>query len=506
MISPLNRWNIYGRAAIHRTVDFWRGLSVAHSLLLAVFVAVHGLYYGLGGVFDADIFSFWQVIDMDLLRYRLLESLWYLHMQPPLFNGFLGLVEKWSFGYSHGIYWAVYLALGLVAAFSLLHLQLRFGVAVPIALTVTSLCLISPSWFLYENWLMYTFPVMALLGLTAVRMHIYLERPTLRRGIWFFGLLAVLIYLRSLFQFGWLLFAAALAWLYLKDRRREVAKALAVPFLLVALLYVKNVLVFGTWATSTWLGPNLMIMTRLVPPDIRRGLVLKGELSTLSYVHPFYPIESYRGYPQVDPNQTWGVPVLDRMLKSDGDQNRNHGLYLMINRTNLRDAWALIRAAPGYYLQTVGEAWRRFCLPAWNYRYFRGQNPAFLEWMVNWNRWLLGWPEEAFINQVRKIEGDPRPTAFCWLLPALALGGFVLLLLPGRLTQIPPADRIVLLFVLMTLVMVTFEGTFCLHRENNRIRFVLTPYFALLAGLLADRVVAGTRRLIGFPTAPSVLP
>ncbi|MFB3784732.1 MAG: hypothetical protein ACE15F_00040 [bacterium] len=506
MDSLFNRLAADGRAALRRTVDFWRGRWIAHSLLLAVFVAVHTLYYGLGGVFDADIFSFWQVIDLDLLKHRLLESLWYLHMQPPLFNGFLGLVEKWSFGSAYSVYGAVYLAFGLVAACSLLHLQLRFHIAAPIALGVTSLCLISPSWFLYENWLMYTFPVMALLGLSAVRMHIYLERPTIRNGIWFFGLLAVLVYLRSLFQFGWFVFAAALAWMHLKDRRLDVAKALAVPLALVFLLYLKNWLVFGTWATSTWLGPNLMVMTRLVPPDIRRDLVLKGELSTLSYVHPFYPIESYRGYTQVDPNQTWGVPVLDRMLKSDGDQNRNHGLYLMINRTNLRDACVLIRAAPGYYLQTVAEAWRRFCLPAWNYRYFRGQNPVFLEGMVKWNHWLLGWPEEDFINQLRKIEGDPRLTAFCWLLPALALGGIVLLLLPGHITRFSSVDRIVLLFVLITLLMVTFEGTFCLHRENNRIRFVLTPYFALLVGLLADRMVQAVRRLIGFPTAPAALP
>jgi hypothetical protein len=66
-----------------------------YALLLLVFVASRVLYYLLGVRFDArGVSRFFQVINPELLKHRLLESMYYLHVQPPGFNLYTGGVLK----------------------------------------------------------------------------------------------------------------------------------------------------------------------------------------------------------------------------------------------------------------------------------------------------------------------------------------------------------------------------------------------------------------------------
>lgn len=82
------------RSQFRRAVGWCR----RHKWLLAVIAAflLSRLGSYLAGVrFDmTPLEEFWQYLDVNLLRSRLLESLWYLHSQPPLYNLYLGLVLK----------------------------------------------------------------------------------------------------------------------------------------------------------------------------------------------------------------------------------------------------------------------------------------------------------------------------------------------------------------------------------------------------------------------------
>ena len=61
--------------------------------LIAAFVISHIVYYAMGVRFDeTSPLTFAQYLDEALLKHNLLESLLYLHSQPPLFNLFLGIV------------------------------------------------------------------------------------------------------------------------------------------------------------------------------------------------------------------------------------------------------------------------------------------------------------------------------------------------------------------------------------------------------------------------------
>jgi hypothetical protein len=55
--------------------------------LAAFFAAARGAYYLWGIRFDGTpLLWFWQYLDPRLLKGKLLESVFYMHSQPPLFN------------------------------------------------------------------------------------------------------------------------------------------------------------------------------------------------------------------------------------------------------------------------------------------------------------------------------------------------------------------------------------------------------------------------------------
>ena len=62
-------------------------------VIVAAFITTRVLFYGLGGRFIAQPVGFaMQYLDPQLLQNDLQQSLLYLHIQPPLFNLFLGIV------------------------------------------------------------------------------------------------------------------------------------------------------------------------------------------------------------------------------------------------------------------------------------------------------------------------------------------------------------------------------------------------------------------------------
>ena len=64
---------------------------------------------------------------------------------------------------------------GLLTALSVYALTLRLSSARPAAIMATGLLVFSPSFVLYENWLMYSFPAAALLTMSAWALYRYLR-------------------------------------------------------------------------------------------------------------------------------------------------------------------------------------------------------------------------------------------------------------------------------------------------------------------------------------------
>ena len=122
------------------------------------------VYYLLGVRFDArPVLNFFQFIDPELLKHRLLESLYYLQVQPPGFNLYAGIVLKLFPDAYPAVFHAIYLVLGLGICWLTYYLMSVCGVKSWLALTLTGLFIVSPGVVLFENFMMYEYPLVFLL-------------------------------------------------------------------------------------------------------------------------------------------------------------------------------------------------------------------------------------------------------------------------------------------------------------------------------------------------------
>src|SRR5580700_11183695 len=95
-----------------------------YALLAMVFALSRLGYYLLGVRFDArPILHYYQFIDPELLKHRLIESLFYLHVQPPGLALYTGIILKvFAASYSAAFH-AIHLLLGLGICCMVYHLM-----------------------------------------------------------------------------------------------------------------------------------------------------------------------------------------------------------------------------------------------------------------------------------------------------------------------------------------------------------------------------------------------
>jgi hypothetical protein len=455
--------------------------------VVLVFTVSRLLLYQLGVRFNPNTLlgqgcaAFPQLVDPELLRTRLLESIVYLHSQPPLFNLVLGIVLKLTespaqFGRAMHL---VYLTLGVSLSVGLYLLLVRLGIRHWPSAVIAAALSVTPAFLLYENWLFYEYPVAALLILSALALHEFLRRETLWPGVAFFLSLAALIYIRTIFQVVWLVLAVGLLLFARPDLRRLVLTASAVPALVVVLLLAKNSILFGVPGTSSWLGQNL---ARVVEPEIpiaeRKRLAARGELSRLSVIGPWAAPAEY--LPLVSAPRPTGVPVLDRLKKSTGCWNRNNSVVIAASRAFLSDAITLIRLHPGAYAGAIQKGIGLYVRPFSLEGYL--DESRFLTYTSGFNRLVL----------LQLGTGQPGLT-----IVLAHVGGFLYgLLLSCRLLRRrleSTASAVTLAYVWVTFAYVVVVVSFLEATENGRIRFFLDPLVVVLLSAAAHEALPRVR-------------
>jgi hypothetical protein len=327
---------------------------------VAVLFALSRLGWWLAGVrFDASPLAwYWQILDLDLLRERLVESLWYLHAQPPGFNALLGLaavagdpavVLRWAF-----------LALGAALAVALADGLRRLGWSAPWASGAALVLANGLPWVMTEHWLFYDFPSMVLLGVAGWALLRLGDHPRVAVPV-FVGACVGLSLGRSLFHPLWLVASLTMmVWAAPPAVRRRAGIVAAAGLLVVAAVLVKNGALFGLWGTSSWLGMSLAKMTTARLPSAERDAMIRdGRLSPLAGVRPFSPVEVYEHAARAR-WQGQGIPVLARRTRASGAPNYNHVAYLEIDRVGRSDAATVIRRRPAVYAEAVAGAARTF--------------------------------------------------------------------------------------------------------------------------------------------------
>jgi hypothetical protein len=411
-----------------------------------------------------------------------------------LFNAFLGAVVVVFPGHSELVFRLVYWGGGLTLAVTLYLLLGRLGLPAGWSAVAALGLGLSPACIAFENFLFYSYPVAALLLLSAYFLQRFWETGRRSDGAVFFVLVAALALTRTIFHLAWVV--AVVAGLlgasghYRKGLGKRVIMMAVGPVLLVVALYLKNELVFGEFTSSTWLGMNLATMTvQLLPLEEKQQLMAEGKISDVSLVVPFEPLDRYPPRFRMRPT---GIAVLDEVNKSGGDPNFNNLAYIGIARAYQKDAFASIREDPGEYLEAVLITGWGYLRPNSESLGLSGHNQQILRPLEAVYRALfLAWPvaepaTDDFWGLVwsRMVQ---RGLALELGLPLVLLYGGWCVLRSLRRAPGNGAAAITLAYLgftclYFTLITVTLNG-----REANRVRFEITPCLVGLFAVLAWR-------------------
>jgi hypothetical protein len=463
--------------------------------VLGVFMLSRLAVYAAGVRFDsAPLGYFWQILDPELLRTRLLESLFYLHAQPPLFNAYLGAVLKLFPVHFAGVLHAMYLGLGLVQAVGVYLLLCALGFRRWTSAIVAAALSVTPASLIYENWLFYEYPTVTLLVLSALALHRFLFRGTILWGVCFFGLLATVMYLRSFFQVAWLLLVIALVLFTRPDRRRATLLTGAGAAAAVLLLIGKNLVVFGVPTTSSWVGMNLVqVVYSQVPLAERQSLAERGDLSRVSLLPPFSDPAEYLAVAPRPPAR--GVPAVDRLTKSNGRENMNSEIMIGVSRDYMKDALRMIRRRPGAYGRAVLLSGGEYLWPATETP-FVAANRSKLE------------PYATAVDRALLLQ--PRHGKIAWGIfalhaAALLYGCLLALRLLRRRIEATPTS-VTLAYTWLTLAYVTIVVALTEVLENERKRYVVDAFAVVLAAAAVREAAAwrASRRRPDSPTHVSL--
>lgn len=456
--------------------------------LVAVFAISRGAIYLAGVRFDTSpLRDFWQIVDERLLQHHLLQSLWYLHSQPPLFNFWLGLNLKLFPHHLGAAAHVEYLGSGVALVLLLYALLERVTGRRGIAALLAGVFTVSPAVLLYEQWLFYEYPVTVMLLAALFALDGFVRRPTFGWAFGFFALVAMLVYTRSTFQLPWAILAVGLLVWTMPGARRLVLLASVVPMLAIVLLYVKNEIVFGVPSTSSWAGMNLaQVAFADLSPATRNRLIADGTLSKTAAIPPFSGLGRYPSF--VLATRKTGIPILDD-AKAHGTTNFDNLAYVKISSRYFDDAIALIRARPGIYLAGVGDGLDLFAQPASDDPYLGAANRNKI---AHWN---AGFDDVVLL----RIEAISK-TAWTIVLAYLAAAVYGLVL-AGRLLRRSAReaadDRFPLLvFAAATVIYATLVITFGEVSENERLRFCLDPVVLLLVAAAGSEVAPRLRRAL----------
>jgi hypothetical protein len=264
---------------------------------------------------------------------------------------------------------------------------------------------------------------------------------------------------------------------------------------------VKNFYIFRTFAASSWFGMSFSKLTTFMLSDHDRiYLVNQGKLSKVSLIKPFSAPKSYA--PIVPTPQKTNIPVLDQVVKSTGVANFNNLMYIDISKRYLRDALYVLRAHTKTYLKGIATAFFYYFLPSSDYwmldrnrkyihKYDRLYSIIFAGRTMFSNRrpyhdWSHLESDNPIKHYLQKLMNMGLLITFGY--PILVIYGFFLI--RKKLMQNPKDTAFIttVSFILINILFVSFVGNCFEVMENNRFRFLISPFFLILFSLFLNDI------------------
>jgi hypothetical protein len=435
---------------------------------------------------------FFQFLDPELLRHNLLQSLFYLHMQPPGYNLFLGIVLKLFPLAEVTAFHAIHVAFGAAITCLLFYLTRRLGVGVRLAFTATALFMVSPGVVLFENFLLYEYLLVFILMISSVLLfHFFIHRGAAGATGFLFCQFC-LVMLRNHFHLVYYIAVFILLLYFTKRNRRLVAVVGSALCAVVLALYLKNQILFGHFVSSTWLGMNMAtITTHHLTQEERQRFVSEGKISPIPDLDAVVPLAAYRSYITM-PART-SIPVLDDELKSTGAINFNHPGFLEVGKLYTKDGRYLLRHYPIVYLRSVAIAWFAYFLPTTDFAFFDLNGPRIrgIERFFN----IVFFGQFKQITDRKELRAIKSPAIVLYTgvfllggLPALFIFGVVFLYRGVRRRTLDTPRAMLLGFMLFNIAYCTAVANILSSVENNRYRFLVDGFYVVLAALAISRL------------------
>jgi hypothetical protein len=372
-----------------------------HAVVALVFVLSRLLLYGIGLRFNFSLDWMWLSDPADL-QDRLLQTIYYFHAFPPGMDLFSGILLKVSGTHAATLAQLAFWLFGLVLVHSLFYLARASGLSARASLIVAVAFSVLPQSVYFEHLYLYEEPVAALLCLSIALFHAALSRQSFRLWLSFFAVCAIIGLTRSTFHLIWFMAMLGVGLFFNHPRgRRRIVIAASAPAALVLALYVKNLIVFGTFSAFTY-GPSSYahVTVSHLPAEVKADQVREHKLSPFATLSPYAgPREYLRVF--AGPEQTdWPSQLTQLERPTVHAPNFNHWVILEANRQRNADAWYYLRTQPLDYAANVVHGLRDLFGPSTEWHPYTGteRSPHY-----DHRRVLGGY--EAFVN--RLMHGFP---------------------------------------------------------------------------------------------------
>jgi len=461
----------------------WWGAGAFLTSLVVAWIA--------GATFDdTGIPSFWQYLDVALLKGDLLRSLYYLHAQPPLFNLFLGLVLKLGAPWAT---WAFALSVGGAGLLLLLTMAWFFddqAVRPAIYVPLLFLFALHPTFIMHTHWVFYTLPCSLYLVGSALCLARFVKTQRRIYLVIYAALLTILVLTRAVYHEAWVILAGASTAIVAPAGLRRALLVAVVPALVAFNLWaLKCYAQVGVYGTSSWMGMNAARgWEEVVPRDTLVQLAQDGRLPPLMAIKPFgWREDARRAYEKLgafhNPGSRYVHPAIDDAFKRDGFPNLNHRDYAWLSQQYWTGVVALVRRYPAEFLRKTLKATALYLQPGPNANIASLPFDArFLRYRDAMNFALFG-----------AGKADASFNLLFLLYPLVLAGGAFLAWARGGLGPAFRSLRPALTFMLVSMVFVLLASTLFEYAENDRMRVETDGLAVMLLGLVVHEA---TNRLL----------
>lgn len=336
-------------------------LRAAGPLAAVMWFAVYVLSCLSGQKFNTDYLNYgWQLIPWDILSTDPIRSVFYLHIQPPLWNLLLG-TAAWVSPFSDRVTLQVLMALiGIAVAWLAAVLARRLGLSRNTAVIVALIATLHPEVFKGAFEPTYELATAGLLLVVLIAVADLSRKVNVQRSLVILSIAVTVTALtRSLFHPVWAVVIVIFGLWLMRHRInwKSTILVLSIPLIFMGGWMAKNEILFGHATMSSWFGMNLQrAVIPVLPKDQLDEMYAQGQVSDIAMIGPFGKYDLYRDVVEpCTPEHSYRALIEPTRTTDEWSPNFNYECFLPIFDQAGKDAFAVIKEHPEAWLE--GRLW-----------------------------------------------------------------------------------------------------------------------------------------------------